>query len=391
MYVFGLQFVSEKYRNFMEKWTVLGLIVVLAITLPSTVAYADESLTDIFTTKAFQGSWEVINKFNWVGFLLNFAISAICILGLASIFIQKMVTLLYLSSRNFFDTVYEVKQQSKGTAFFGFKGLADNISKGNVGVGFDAIVGVFYSVIPNIKAYSDFNPERMQYGLKEDDNVATYMLKTLLPTVLLIFFFSMGFNGTLAKTYGMVVNGFSAAADRVVDMNAEAVVNRIFSAGEKYTFTLGSNNTPEGELAEKIAKSVYSKVLARLDILDTETRMLVGKNVETWVWDRVLGGSWANAKKQLEAIVNNFESNTSSPGYAKVISDSDVKALSYEIIVNTDTTSKFGVSANIRNQFLGSNVTSGNTTADSLTIHLIIRKDREVQADFFVRPNSSTR
>lgn len=390
--------VRDKLDSAVEKITIIGLLVLLWLSLPQ-VVYANDNLTDIFATKAFQGSWEVINKFNWVGYILNFVISAVSILGLCSIMYQRMVSLLYLSSRNFFDTVYEVKQEAKGTQFFGFKGLADNVYRGNVGVGFDSIVGIFYSLIPNIKAYSDFNPDRLQHGLKEDDNVVTYMLKTLLPTVLLIFFFAIGFNGTLAKSYGVIVNGFSAAADRVVDVNLEGVVNRVFNAGEKYTFTLGANNTPEGKLAEDIARDIYGKVLSRLNIVDTQTRLIVGEKVESWVWQNILGGSWTDARGRLASLA---EAPLSGVTPILVETDSDVKALTYDITVNTDNNlinsggnlpsrGRAASASSLMYDFLGDNVTvvEGNTVAEKLTVHIVIRKNKVSEANFF-RVNDSS-
>ena len=77
-----------------------GVILVLAVyaTLLSasfTSAYAAEAeLTDLFNTDAFTGSWEVFSKFNWLGGIMNFIISAFCLLGLFLIVYQRMLTML---------------------------------------------------------------------------------------------------------------------------------------------------------------------------------------------------------------------------------------------------------------------------------------------------------
>ena len=42
----------------------------------------DHELTDLFYTQAFSGAWSVFSKFNWLGWLMQFIISAFCLIGI---------------------------------------------------------------------------------------------------------------------------------------------------------------------------------------------------------------------------------------------------------------------------------------------------------------------
>ena len=57
------------------KVSIFAFMILAHISLFGAIVYANGELTDLFSTKAFQGSWEVINKFNWLGWLMNFLIS----------------------------------------------------------------------------------------------------------------------------------------------------------------------------------------------------------------------------------------------------------------------------------------------------------------------------
>ena len=116
------------------------------------------SLTDLFYTSAFSGSWSVFSKFNWLGFLLNFVITAFCLIGLMLVCYQRLVTLLYLSSRSLFDRIHEIKTAGKGGKILGLPGIIkDTISSANHGTGIDAIISFGLSLMPDVYAYSDYS------------------------------------------------------------------------------------------------------------------------------------------------------------------------------------------------------------------------------------------
>ena len=171
-------------------------IVCIAVIAPTFSAADNEALTDLFTTAAFTGSWEVFSKFNFIGKISNFLISAFCLLGLILTVMRVMITLLYKSSESLFDQVYELKGKGKGQKFFGLPTIGREVFNGNYGVGADAFIGFILALCPNVKAYSDYNPEKPVYNLSPDDTITTYFLKISIPTIMTVFFFTIGFDGT---------------------------------------------------------------------------------------------------------------------------------------------------------------------------------------------------
>jgi hypothetical protein len=376
-----------------EKIVVVLLLVYSYFVSGMSTAFGEGRLTDLFLTKSFSGSWEVMNKFDWMGGIMNFVITFFSALGLFMVLYQRFITMLYLGGKPLWDNVYDMKQESIGGAVFGFGKMFTNIFRAsrNTSTGTDSIIALGYSFLPNVKAFSDYNPERPAHNVQEDDTIITYMLKTALPTIMLVFFFTIGFSGTLPKGYGMVVNAMAAVADRATDTNLEAMVTRWAKTGEAYDFTIGENNTPEGEFAQKIASDVYGKVLSRMDILDTPTRMVVGKNVETWVWDNVLGGGYgSDARTKLQGLLNKTGISGDPGQVLNVSSDDDVKALKYDIILNTST-SDAGSSLTVPlSSFLDGVDNTSTTLGASLNAHIIVKKSKPRNADFFVVPDSAT-
>lgn len=258
-----------------------GILTGILLLVPVTASAAPD-LTDIFTTKAFQGSWEVVYQFNWLGGIMNYIISFFCLLGLMLIMYSRMVTLLYLSSRNTWDNVHDIKESSKG-AFLGFPALFQNTMQSNYGSGLDAFVSFFLGLLPDIKKYSDYNPDNMNKGtLNDDDNALNYILKTALPTILLMFFLAIGFSGTLARSYGTVVSGMARFADDVVTVNLDQYVDEIFTVGSTPDSTL-KDGSEFGNLQYTINKNIYSKCLSVIGVSDQDTKDSLQAACETKV------------------------------------------------------------------------------------------------------------
>lgn len=362
------------------------LIAVLYFSWSTSVS-AQGGLTDIFYTKSFQGSWEVVNKYNWLGGIIQFIFTSFCFLGLVMVAYQRFISILYLGGRNTFDTIHEYKQADKGQGWLGMKNMGMEVFKGSRGTGMDAIIGLGYSLMPDVKEYSDFNENKLaNLNLKEEDSATTYILKTAIPTIMLVFFFSMGFNGTLMKGYGMIANGLGAVADKAVDSNLEGWITNKLNTGDSYRFTLAESGSAVGKFGEKIASDLYGKVLSRFDVLDTETRMAVGLAVEKHVYEKILASSVdTSAYKQLATLAKKDIVNTDP---ITVSSEEDVAALSYTIVVNTNPVATGGTSV-LMTSFVG-RASAQNDTAKKLYAHIIIRKGRVSASDYFVVPGSTS-
>lgn len=293
------------------------------VTMEIQIVLHEHDLTDLFYTQAFSGAWEVFSKFNWLGWLMQFIISAFCLLGLFLTAYQLLVTMLYLSSRTTFDRIHELKSVGKGGKILGLGNLLkDNIITANNGTGLDGIVSFLLSLLPDVKAYSDYGEERRCYNLQDDDTITTYMLKKALPTLMIIFFFSIGFNGTLFRAYGMVVDAMAVGADEVVSKDLESLVVKYMNSGSGYKFNYDADNTEFGKFKQRVATSMYSKILSKCDDLSTDSKYTIGANVDT-VLNKYLTAPEEGSNKLGNLVITDFNGT-----------DRDVSNLQYEVFIN---------------------------------------------------------
>lgn len=304
----------------MNSKLLVSMLAFTIVVLTPTLVLADDGLTDLFTTKAFQGSWEVINKFNWLGWLMNFIISAFSLMGLFLVLYSRMVTLLYLSSRNLWDNVAEVKDSSKGN-MFGLPALWQRTWTAQDGTGADAFVSFFYGLLPNVKKYSDYGSKSLG-SLDDNDNALNYMLKTLPQTVLLVFFLALGFSGTLGQIYGTLVDGMTAVADNVVTIQLEDYVDKFFAQGNHYRFTLNADGTSKSSVQQVVAKRAYQEVVGKGNLLDGDRRHEVGMAIEGAVREVVTEGN-----EKIQKV-------TGRP----MTSDADWKGLDVKVTLSPDGT-----------------------------------------------------
>lgn len=127
----------------------------------------------------------------------------------------------------------------------------------------------------------------MKEGSKfdKDTTFSTWILRTAAPTVLGLLLLSMGFNGSLMKCYGMVVNGFGVVADRVATANSEQFVNNILDSGDSYSYSLAGTGKASDVLRQDIARDLDRKCLAKVpsDSRNTALKNTMGKNIESLV------------------------------------------------------------------------------------------------------------
>lgn len=273
-------------KRFQRVLITLSFLIACCLIVPSLVGAEDgQALTDLFSTAAFTGSWKVFSKFNWLGSILNFFISAFCLIGLMLTAFRILLTLLYKSNEVLFDKIHSLHGNGNGVL-----AIKDNLLSavgvggggGNFGTGVDAIINFVLSLMPDIVMYSDYNPDKMMYNLKEDDTMTTYLLKISLPTIMAIFFFSIGFNGTLLKAYGTVAEAMAKGSQRFIEEDLTEALNKVASAGASYSFPVDSTNDFD-KYRCSIKKSIYAKMLMKTTDLTTSTLQTLGKNIDTFV------------------------------------------------------------------------------------------------------------
>ena len=265
----------------------LLLIAMCAYLVLNTIHLAlADNLLDLFDSYAFRGSLKTIDKFNWVGKLMSYIISVFSMIGLFLVCYQRLISLLYLAGRNTFDTVHEIKSSLSGGSgrdAFGIRSIFTNAMQGGgqYGTGLDAIVGFLLSLLPDVKKYSDYNPERMAFNVQEDDSCTTYMLKTAIPTIMMIFFFAVGYNGTLWQGHGVIVDAMGTAADQLVSTDLNSIVSTAMNTGKAYKFSWDASDSDYGDFMQDMVKAVYKQALKNGRDYTSDTQQSVGSYVDS--------------------------------------------------------------------------------------------------------------
>lgn len=286
----------------------LGYFSILIVLGANTYASDSDGLTSIFRTDAFRGSMEVIKKADWIGVALQWCISIFSLIALVSIAWQKIATLLYLAARPTFDRVHEIKSDSMNQKFFGVPDMFSKMVNSKNGTGVDALVFFLLGLLPDLEEYCEYSENARKYNnLEETDGVTQFMLKTALPTILMIFFFSMGYNGTLMQAYGNVADALGYVAERFVSIQLDDQLAKLTNKQKNYTF--GYNTSSKlGASKQATAKKMYSTaVSAYIKQAPSGSKSLTESELAT------LG-------QNIEKIVNKIyeQSNPSSTTYLAV-------------------------------------------------------------------------
>lgn len=384
----------EKRR--VNLFAILMFTMAIVMLLPG-IAFADDSsLTDLFTTDAFHGNWEVFTKMNFVGKIMSYSISIFGLIGIFTVAMRVIITMLYLSGKSLWDNVDEIKSSGKNNKFFGMGVMAKDTFNAKYGVGLDAFVSFAMSLLPNIKAYSEYATDAKHKNNFEDtDTIVTYMLKSMLPNIFVILAFTMAFNGVLWQAYGTVVNACGVAASTFVNERLDTIVTRALNTGSNYTFGYSADGTKYGEFKQSVAKAIYNKVCSKSTELSTDTKIVIGQSVDNFVQTYI--DYYAYTALGLVADGDTEYSYVNSSGVTKTVNKSNLKSswksslesnsglgeqdaaiisgikisdqqagnLEYSVVINT--TSSYDNAQTINASLLGLN-------SDSYYIHLFVSK-----------------
>lgn len=285
-----------------------------------------ENFTDIFYTNSFRGAFNWIRKLDWVGLIVQCVISCFSLFGVALMTIRIMTSMLFLSSKGLWEEVHDLKQSGGESDLFDFGliNMAKSWAKGKAGTGLDAIIGAVLILLPDVKKYSDFG-EKASGDFDSNMAISQYMLKIALPTVMTVFFFAMGFNGTLFQALAVTVDAMGTAADKAISINYAGFVEDLVNSGTGYQFYFNANNTNLGKLQQNIAKDIYGRLVSEVKGADAEQLFVLGKNVESWVAEHITVDSLSSASQISQNVLE---------GLGGEDADNFVPYLGYDIIVN---------------------------------------------------------
>lgn len=312
----------------------LGFVLLVVVTGAATLCAAfafrvgkADNFTDIFYTNSFRGAFEWFKKLDWVGMIVQCVISCFSLFGVALLVIRIMTSMLYLSAKGMWEEVHDLKSAGGESEMFdfGLVNMAKSWAKGKAGTGLDAIIGAVLILLPDVKKYSDFG-EKSGAKFEEDTSITQYILKIALPTVMTVFFFAMGFNGTLFQALAVTVDFMGSVADRAISVNYSGFVDDLINSGTGYQFVFSSAGTQEGDLKQNIAKDIYGRVVAQVKDANAAQLYDMGKTVETKLSDDALN-QMIEASSQISVKVKNGLSDES-------LRDSYMGYLGYDIVVN---------------------------------------------------------
>lgn len=268
-----------------QRYISIALIIVIIFTLTLGVtAFADgnDDLSAILDTKAFRGNLEIIKNFTWVGTIIQWFISVFGFFGIVAVLARRGITSVYIGGRPLFNMIDEVKNEGGG------QWTKENFSKLKTGKygkvsGVDSLINFVLGFMPNVKSWSDYNPDVDEYNLSDTDTITNYWLKTLVPTIMLLTFYSSMWNGSLIGIYMSFAKGLGAVAEQVADIQWDKYVTDLLTSGDNYQFTLNVSNKPGASKRQAIASSIYSDIIRKYEIKDTATKQIVGVKVENFV------------------------------------------------------------------------------------------------------------
>lgn len=341
------------------------------------VGYAD-NFTDIFYTNSFRGAFTWIKKLDWLGMLIQIVISCFSLFGVALLTIRIMTSMLYLSSKGMWEEVHDLKSSGGESEMydFGVLNMAKSWAKGKAGTGLDAIIGAVLILLPDVKKYSDFG-EKAGGKFEEDITITQYMLKIMLPTVMTVFFFAMGFNGTLFQALAVTVDAMGTVADRCVAVNYAGIAEDLANQGSGYNFVFDKQGTYQGELQQGIAKTVYGKCISNVRGMNKEQLYQVGLNVQDWVSNNITPtGAGIQESKRISQEVRE--------GLTSENADQYMAYLGYDFEVNASDRAEGAITFPLDSSGAYQNVNGLESTgAATMYLHVFVKQSKDFNGSWF--------
>ena len=365
---------ARRYKSnaFCETFMLLTCLVLSFITVSlclesvGIIVYGD-NFTDIFFTNSFRGSFEWIQKFDFVGKIMQIVISVFSLIGVALFSMRVMTTFVYLSSKGLWDEVSELKTgPSDGKDIFGVVGSLKTWTSGKSGTGLDAIIGAVLILLPDIKKYSDAG-KHSGGNFSEDMTMGKYALSIALPFVICTFIFAMGFNGTLWQAMAISVDALGSVADKAISVDYAGYVDDIVNSGIGYKFSFSLDDSAQGKLKQSMAKDIYGKIISKGENLNQAQLYAVGQRVEEMV-SGISAGSDALVSDKVKELAG---------------TDRYWKYMGYETVVNTSPTApNETLSISVGEALSGAGLEGGQ----EMYIHVFVKQVTAIDGNYF-EPN----
>lgn len=356
---------------------VLAALIAMGALATGTMHASADNFTDIFYTNSFRGAFQWFKYLDWVGTLVQIVISAFSLFGVALMTIRIMTSLLFLSAKGMWEEVHDLKSQggSEEKDLFGLLGMGKSWVQGKAGTGLDAIVGAVLLLLPDVKRYSDFG-EKAGGDFSEDMTVTQYILKIAVPTVMTVFFFAMGFNGTLFHALAVTVDFMGDFADRAISVNYTGLVDDLINKNTGYVFTFDLDGTQKGEFQQGLAKDIFGRVVSKVKGIDAPTMEVAGNNIKAWVE----GMDFATSPQLTVKIKTGLQDETTADAY--------MEYLGYNVVINSSESVNGEIDKKALAEILGAGTTAEgeggvvDVSANPLYVHVFIKQDGDYNGAF---------
>lgn len=320
--------VSIQEMNLLNNFAFV-VFALLLFSVFSLHSYADSinGVSDIFNMEAFVGNTKWFEKWNFVGQIIQGGISIGGFVAAVVVAAQMLITVIYFSSPNLWDNVNEIKQSKKGLISYTasiFPSSKDKLM-GNLSNGSDIIIDYLILCAPNVKRYSENADD-------EYESMGTWFMSTFFKKVILLLTISMMLNGSFMKLYMVVVDGLGVVAERFVETDSEAIVNRLLNTGANYEFTLGATGKGVDSVQGDLCTKIYKEIIKSSENVDTDSKYTIGTAIEKYVKNQF-------TEKAMRAKLIGVSSDYS-------MTDDDWERVSVKVVMNGSPTSTNGFDIN---------------------------------------------
>ena len=357
---------------------VFAAMMVVGAMATGTVYGRADNFTDIFYTNSFRGAFEWIQKLDWVGMIVQCVISCFSLFGVALLVIRIMTSMLFLSAKGMWEEVHDLKSSGESAEkdFLGMFGMAKTWASGKSGTGLDAIIGAVLMILPDVKRYSDFG-EKAGGDFSEDITISQYMLKIALPTVMTVFFFAMGFNGTLFQALAVTVDAMGTLADKAISVNYAGFVDDLVNSQNGYKFYFDADGTQFGKFKQSVAKDLYGRVVKLTRGANPDQLYKLGEKVEAFVNEQFSATSSLDGALGIDAKVKSGLDDTN-------VGDDFVRYIEFEVVVSgNQTQSNAKISQPLSEWFTYAGFSDQKDTARVQYGHIILRQSSTYNGAYF--------
>lgn len=299
-------------------------------------AFADSKLSDLALSDAFVGNVKWLEKFNWVGTVVQAFISVFALFMLVTVFGQILITVIYFGNRPLWDAVYKLKQEKTGIVNYAFGDAFSGGFKATASKGSDVVMNFIMLFLPNIKKFSEMGVE----GADEEMTLVTWLMSTLVNKVILLLVVSMAYNGSLLKGYLMITDGIGVVAEEIVETDLEGIIKNQIDKnnGRNYQFAVGSTGIGFDDLQGSIARKLYTQILKKSEDTSTNARNVIGSAVENYV-----------TRELTKDVIAQYIVPT--VGDPSAMTDAEWERVKVEIVANTATSATNALT--VRADYLG--------------------------------------